>query len=63
MHGCWLRARHVQFVVREEQGGSGRSVAGVDWQFNAWGGTEGGLYPSWQQDNLVADRILEVGEP
>lgn len=48
-----------QFVVREVPGGQ-RSVAGIDWRFNAWGGQEGGLYSSWQRDDAVAGRILQA---
>jgi agmatine/peptidylarginine deiminase len=52
----------VQFVVKDSDGGgsSGRSVAGVDWQFNAWGGHEGGLYPCWDRDQQVASTILQA---
>lgn len=39
--------------------GRGR-VRGVDWQFNAWGGLDGGPYSSWDQDQLVARKLLEV---
>lgn len=49
----------MQFVVKDAAGG-GRTVAGVDWQFNAWGGLEGGLYASWEQDNAVAGTILQA---
>ncbi len=35
-------------------------IRGVDWVFNAWGGLEGGLYFPWDQDDLVASKILEV---
>lgn len=48
-----------QFVVREDAGGQ-RSVAGIDWRFNAWGGEEGGLYSSWLRDDAVAAHILQV---
>ena len=43
-----------QFVVRD--GAAGREVAGVDWEFNAWGG----LYDDFSLDKLVASRICEV---
>ena len=33
-------------------------LAGVDWGFNAWGGTSGGLYLSWDRDKEVAAGIL-----
>ena len=36
------------------------SVRGVDWEFNAWGGLNGGLYFPWDQDALVAQKILEI---
>jgi agmatine deiminase len=36
------------------------SVRGVDWHFNAWGGLDGGLYFPWDQDDLVARKVLEI---
>jgi agmatine deiminase len=33
---------------------------GVDWRFNAWGGLNGGLYFPWDQDDLVAQKVLEI---
>jgi agmatine deiminase len=36
------------------------AVRGVDWRFNAWGGLEGGLYVPWDQDDLVARKVLEI---
>ena len=35
-------------------------VRGVDWRFHAWGGLNGGLYFPWDQDDLVARKVLEV---
>ena len=35
-------------------------VRGVDWHFNAWGGLDGGLYFPWDQDELVARKVLEI---
>jgi agmatine deiminase len=32
----------------------------VDWHFNAWGGLHGGLYFPWDQDELVARKVLEI---
>lgn len=49
----------MQFVVKDEPGG-GRTLAGVDWRFNAWGGLEGGLYASWGRDDAVAGTILQA---
>jgi agmatine deiminase len=36
------------------------AVRGVDWHFNAWGGSQGGLYFPWDQDDLVARKVLEI---
>ena len=36
------------------------TVRGVDWRFNAWGGLRGGLYFPWDQDDLVARKVLEI---
>lgn len=47
---AWARDVGPTFVVNKE----GR-VRGVDWQFNAWGGTYDGLYQSWAKDEQVAD--------
>lgn len=48
---AWARDCGPTFVV-DGRGG----VRGVDWQFNAWGG----LYAAWDQDALVARKILEI---
>jgi agmatine deiminase len=53
---AWARDTGPTFVVD----GRGR-VRGVDWVFNAWGGLEGGLYFPWDQDDLVASKVLEIG--
>jgi agmatine/peptidylarginine deiminase len=45
----------LQFVVAESAG----EVAGVDWQFNAWGGLHGGLYPCWDASLLCI--LLWIG--
>jgi len=36
------------------------AVRGVHWRFNAWGGLQDGLYSSWDQDELVALKVLEI---
>ena len=33
---------------------------GVDWEFNAWGGHNGGLYPTWDADDAMAARVCEL---
>jgi agmatine deiminase len=52
---CWARDVAPTFVVNE-----GGAVRGIDWRFNAWGGYRGGLYSPWDQDELVARKVLEI---
>lgn len=52
---AWIRDTGPTFVV---DGSGGRR--GVDWRFNAWGGRDGGLYASWDRDERVAARVLEI---
>lgn len=52
---CWMRDTGPTFVV-DAAGGR----RGVDWIFNAWGGLDGGLYFPWDQDDLVARKVLEI---
>ena len=51
----WMRDVGPTFVVN-----SRGAVRGVDWRFNAWGGLQGGLYFPWDQDDLVARKVLEI---
>ena len=52
---AWMRDVGPTFVVNA----SGRRRA-VDWQFNAWGGLDGGLYFPWDQDELVARKVAAI---
>ena len=52
---CWMRDVGPTFVVNRRG-----AVRGVDWRFNAWGGLQGGLYFPWDQDDLVARKVLEI---
>jgi agmatine deiminase len=52
---AWMRDTGPTFVVNA----SGRRRA-VDWQFNAWGGLNGGLYFPWDQDDLVAQKVAAI---
>ncbi|MCW3028301.1 MAG: Agmatine deiminase [Solirubrobacterales bacterium] len=52
---AWMRDIGPTFVV---DGGAG--LRGVDWQFNAWGGLEGGLYSPWDHDDRAAQKVLEI---
>ncbi len=40
--------------------GGMRRTAGISWRFNAWGGETDGLYASWEQDDLAAERFLQA---
>jgi agmatine deiminase len=52
---AWMRDIGPTFVVDA----AGR-MRGVDWRFNAWGGLDGGLYSTWDRDERVARKLLEV---
>ena len=51
----WMRDVGPTFVVNDQG-----AVRGVDWIFNAWGGLSDGLYFPWDQDDLVARKVLEI---
>ena len=54
---AWARDVAPTFVVDNE-----RNVRGIDWEFNAWGGTVDGLYAHWDKDDLVAEKVCgELG--
>ena len=52
---AWIRDSGVTFVVDDR--GNRR---GVDWGFNAWGGLDKMMYFPWDQDQLVAQKMLEL---
>jgi len=47
----WIRDCGPTFVINDKG-----AVRGVDWDFNAWGG----IYFPWDQDALVARKVLEI---
>ena len=49
---AWMRDIGPTIVVDDR--GERR---GVDWEFNAWGGTNGGLYAEWQHDDEMAAAV------
>ena len=59
---AWVRDTGPLFVVEKipKQGESRREVRGVDWSFNAWGGSLGGCFSSWEKDALVAKTVLRL---
>ena len=52
---AWVRDTGPTFVI-DGKGG----VRGIDWEFNAWGGLDGGLYFPWHRDDQVASKILQM---
>ncbi|TDR73564.1 agmatine deiminase [Paludibacterium purpuratum] len=50
---CWMRDTGPTVLV-----GPAGARRGVDWQFNAWGGLQGGLYHPWDRDSEVAGQVL-----
>jgi agmatine deiminase len=52
---AWMRDCGPTFVVNSQ-----KDLRGIDWQFNAWGGLDGGLYFPWDQDDLVASKVLNI---
>jgi agmatine deiminase len=52
---AWMRDVGPTFVVNDRGG-----LRGVDWHFNAWGGLTGGLYFPWNQDDAVAQKVIEI---
>jgi len=50
----WMRDNGPIFV------NNGHEVRAVDWDFNAWGGLNGGLYFPWDQDDLVPRKVAEI---
>jgi len=52
---AWMRDIGPSFLVD-----GSAELRGVDWEFNAWGGDQGGLYSSWDRDQMVARKVLEI---
>ncbi|KAB1212803.1 Agmatine deiminase [Morella rubra] len=60
MNDSWFRDIGPTFVVSKSTSSSGISeqkVAGIDWNFNSWGGVEDGCYQDWSLDLLVAKKV------
>lgn len=53
---AWARDTAPLFVIKRTH--SATVLRGVDFEFNAWGGLEGGCFYPWDKDNLVASKIL-----
>lgn len=51
----WARDVGPTYVVNDKTG----DVRGINWSFNAWGGTYDGLYQHWEKDDQVAKTFLD----
>ncbi|XP_028108137.1 agmatine deiminase isoform X2 [Camellia sinensis] len=63
MSDSWLRDTGPTFVVRDSKSSLGnleRKLAGIDWNFNSYGGIDEGCYKDWSLDIHAARKILEV---
>ncbi|KAL7161063.1 hypothetical protein ACSBR2_041669 [Camellia fascicularis] len=63
MNDSWLRDTGPTFVVRDSKSSLGNlelKVAGIDWNFNSYGGIDEGCYKDWSLDIHAARKILEV---
>ncbi|KAK1372732.1 Agmatine deiminase [Heracleum sosnowskyi] len=63
MNDSWFRDSGPTFVVNKSKSSPGNTiykVAGIDWNFNSWGGAEDGCYTDWGLDLLVAKKIISV---
>ena len=52
---AWVRDSGPTFVINDHG-----EVRGVNWDFNAWGGFDGGLYAPWNRDQQVGSKVLEI---
>lgn len=64
--------RHIQFLEIPQDDAWARDTAptfvrnaagevrGINWRFNAWGGSVDGLYADWQADNALAGKFCEM---
>ncbi len=50
---AWARDTAPTFVY------DGDALKGIDWCFNAWGGTYDGLYAKWDRDNALALAVCD----
>ncbi len=53
---AWARDVAPTFVI------NGKTIRGIDWGFNAWGGLHDGLYFPWDKDNKMARKLCDLLE-
>jgi agmatine deiminase len=52
---AWMRDCGPTFVVNDKGG-----VRAIDWEFNAWGGLDSGLYFPWDRDDDVPPHVADI---
>lgn len=62
LNDSWLRDTGPTFVVKNSLSDKekGSKIAGIDWNFNGYGGVDEGCYEDWSHDLLIARKILEI---
>ncbi|XP_058112372.1 agmatine deiminase [Magnolia sinica] len=65
LNDSWFRDTGPTFVVGDKKAASlsgypEHKVAGIDWNFNSWGGVKEGCYKDWSLDDLVAQKIIDI---
>lgn len=50
----WARDVAPTFIT------NGKTIRGIDWGFNAWGGLVDGLYFPWDKDNKMARKLCDM---
>lgn len=53
---AWARDTAPTFVINQDKS----EIRGIDWHFNAWGGSYDGLYPHWEKDNALASAFCKA---
>jgi len=57
----WMRDVGPTFIVANSRThGSTNEVRGIDWTFNAWGGSVDGLYSDWTKDDQIAQQVCSL---
>ncbi|MDR2480829.1 MAG: agmatine deiminase [Spirochaetaceae bacterium] len=52
---AWARDTGATFVKN-----NAGELRGIDWEFNAWGGLQNGLYFPWDKDSQIAQKMCEL---
>lgn len=51
----WARDTAPTFIVDKD-----KRICGIDWKFNAWGGSFDGLYQNYENDDKFAKKVCEL---